>query len=227
MEVPVLRLDFKRRQLNRQREVSQSAQKGLTLLECLVAIVVIAFSAAAVAPAMILTVATRVQSQKADQALRLAQEEVDQVRLQMERGTADFNTLPSSVTTTDVRTISAPTAFVAGPATESQARLVDIDGDGNNDFAIQSYRDEGVVPTGETNPIAFSMGVRVYDISAEEALGSLGIEPAALGLTSGQGQRSSRPLAALYTEVLRGDANDSYCEYAGAISTTSTGLDCN
>lgn len=220
-------LRVKRRQLNRQRQTSTSTQRGLTLLECLVAIVVIAFSAAAVAPAMILTVATRVQSQKADQALRLAQEEIDQVRLQMERGTADFNTLPSSVTTTDVRTIAAPTVFVAGPATESQARLVDIDGDGSNDFAIQTYRDEGVVPTGETDPIAFSMGVRVYDISAEEALGSLGIEPAALGLTSGEGQRRSRPLAALYTEVLRGDANNSYCEYAGAVSTTSTGLDCN
>lgn len=204
------------------------SQAGLTLLECLVAIVVIAFSAAAVAPALVLTVATRVQSQKADQALRLAQSEIDEARLLMERGEAEVNNLPISVPViTDVRSVAAPTVFVPNPATASEARLVDVDGDGSADFAIQAYRDEGFFPTGSSTPLNFAMGVRVYDIRSEAQLGSLGIEPAAVGLTSGEGQGRTRPLAVLYTEVLRGDASDSYCDYAGIVSTTSTGLDCN
>lgn len=60
-------------------------QQGLTLLETLVAIIVIGLTAAAITPAFVLTVATRVQSQKAEQALQLARAEVDEIRTLMER----------------------------------------------------------------------------------------------------------------------------------------------
>ncbi|MDA0673729.1 MAG: hypothetical protein O3C67_08515 [Cyanobacteria bacterium] len=212
----------------------QRAEAGLTLLECLVAIIVVAFSAAAVAPALVLTVATRVQSQKADQALALGQGEIDRIRLIMERGPENVDELPLSVpglADTDIRTVSAPSSFVpSGSYTDpvAQARLVDIDGDGKNDFGVQVFRGIGVLPSsGNSTPVAFSMGVRVYDIRAQDNF-PLETGQAAVGLTSGEGQRRKRPLAVLYTNILRGDANSSLCDYANSLSSTgSTGLDCS
>ena len=58
---------------------------GLTLIECLVAIVMVGLIGSAIAPALLISVATRVQSQKAEQALELAQSEIDKVRQIMER----------------------------------------------------------------------------------------------------------------------------------------------
>jgi type II secretory pathway pseudopilin PulG len=210
---------------------------GLTLLECIVAIVVVGFSAAAVAPALVLTAATRIQSQKADQALSLAQGEIDKVRLVMERGGGDVAELPMSVASLqisaagEIQNISAPSSFVPSSSYTdpvAQARIVDLDGDGTSDFAVQVFRDQGIVPSGSTTPLAFWMGVRVYDIRAEDNV-PLQTEQAAVGLTSGEGQRRSRPLATLYTNVLRGDATSSLCQYADYLSSTpgSTGLDCN
>ena len=46
----------------------------------------VALVASTIAPALVLSVATRVQSQKSEQALQLAQSEIDQVRLQVEPG---------------------------------------------------------------------------------------------------------------------------------------------
>ena len=66
----------------------QKACQGLTLIECLVAILMVALLASAIAPALALAVATRVQSQKSEQAMKLAQTEIDRVRLLTEEGLA-------------------------------------------------------------------------------------------------------------------------------------------
>ncbi|WP_008318711.1 prepilin-type N-terminal cleavage/methylation domain-containing protein [Leptolyngbya sp. PCC 6406] len=213
---------------------AQDTEAGLTLIECLVAIIVVGISVAAIAPAMVLTVATRVQSQKADQALNLAQAEIDRIRLIMERGSATADNLPLSTPTADIRAVTAPISFVASTSftdAATQAIRVDANGDGSDDFAIQVFRDPGVFRVGQSTPLAFSMGVRVYDIRAEEAISNgdpLGIEQAAIGMTSGEGQRRNRPLAILYTNVLRGDASGSLCTYADSLAGgASTGLSCN
>ena len=63
-----------------------SKTDGLTLIECLVAIALIGISTAVIAPVMVFSVATRVQSQKAEQAIQVAQGEVEKIRLLAERG---------------------------------------------------------------------------------------------------------------------------------------------
>jgi prepilin-type N-terminal cleavage/methylation domain-containing protein len=206
-----------------------TAVAGLTLIECLVAIVVIGISVAAVAPALVLTVATRVQSQKAEQALNLAQTEIDQVRLVVERGSDGYEaSTPISTPIADIRTVGAPSSFVALATDEQEARLVDIDGDGSNDFAIQTFRSEGYTPPGSSDPIAFDMGVRVYDIQAQENYGDLETTQAAIGLTSGAGQRRNKPLAVLYTSIVRGEADEALCGYVRFIDpTASTSLSCS
>jgi prepilin-type N-terminal cleavage/methylation domain-containing protein len=206
-----------------------TAVAGLTLIECLVAIVVIGISVAAVAPALVLTVATRVQSQKAEQALNLAQTEIDQVRLVVERGSAGYvGSTPLSTAIADIRTVGAPTTFVGSTTAITQARLVDLDGDGSNDFAIQTFRNPGYTPPGSGDPIAFDMGVRVYDIRSQENIASLETTQAAIGLTSGSGQRRNKPLAVLYTSIVRGEADEALCGYVKFIDpAASTSLSCS
>lgn len=61
------------------------SDRGLTLIEVLLAIVMVGVILAAIAPVLALSVATRVQSRKVEQATALAQQEIDRVRATMAR----------------------------------------------------------------------------------------------------------------------------------------------
>ena len=189
---------------------SQGNDQGLTLVECIMAIVVIGITGAAIAPMMLVSVATRVQSQKAEQALAIAQGEVDRVRVQFEQGrvpsddSADAGFVPRLTGVTDDR---APN--VAGPASTTDATVigVDIDRDGTDDFVLQRYLVEkaGAAST-------YDMGVRVYDFdTVDNATGTLPTDEARLGMTGSQGERANKPLAVLYTTVSLTETTDSLC----------------
>lgn len=217
-----------------------SSEAGLTLIECLVAIAVIAITTASIGPMMVFSVATRVQNQKVEQALQLAQAEIDKVRLTVEQG-GDYGqrlrnlslyAAPSTISV--AANVSAPTTFLASTASVSsitQARKVDIDGDGAPDFAIQLFRTTGreVAPvTGSVStPVVFQVGVRVYDARAESRLPGLERDEAGLAFTSGEGERGRRPLAVLYSQIAQGDRNGALCEYFRFAGSTPTGLVCN
>ena len=204
---------------------------GLTLIECLAAIIVVGFIGAAIAPVLVISVATRIQSQKSEQALALAQGEIDFVRAQLERGGANIaDLLPPEatdlnaadpLTAASAPNAQAPEATKADryPANYQQLRLVDIDNDGEDDFGIQVYRDT-TANTGEA--VAFSVGVRVYDMkSVESNLADLDIQQASIGLASGQGDRVRQPLATLYTTVASSEDTQSLCnlvDYLGDVT---------
>lgn len=210
---------------------------GLTLLECLVAIAVIGITTAVMAPVMVFSMATRVQSQKAEQALQIAQGEVEKVRLLIERG-GNYSVPLASYPITSTASVAgtlAPTSAAAAfsSTTTNVAKLVNIDSDAANEFAVQVFRSTGSTPTTSPVPIAFELGVRVYDIRAFQATNpSLVTSTAALSFTSGEGQRGTRPLAVIYTNFLKGDKDSSLCNYwryvrsTPAISTTGI-ADCN
>lgn len=216
-----------------------TSESGLTLIECLVAIAVIGITGAIIAPAMILSVATRVQSQRAEQALQLAQGELDRVRLIVER-TDDYiatdlgiASVPSAAATVAA---NAPVATAVPSTTFTnnyrQARSVDVDQDGTPDFAIQAFRMQGR-DDASGKPVAFEMGVRVYDydtVVANDVNPDPTAKPASLGQTSGEGERGSRPLAVLYSAIVKGDQGQSLCEYfeylGSSTSTISTAIDC-
>jgi type II secretory pathway pseudopilin PulG len=197
------------------------------------AIVVVGVVGAVIAPMMAISVATRVQSQKAEQSLALAQSEIDRVRIMIEQGNlptdgdavtptttiefdAGFQTdyWPEQVTATEDRA-----ANVNGPAsladTTTTLREVDINDDDDPDFVVQSYL---VEKTGAAN--TYDMGVRVYDYDAvANATGALSTEEAMLGMTQGgraqntQGDRSERPKAVLYTNLGATEGNESLCNW--------------
>lgn len=220
-----------------------SSEAGLTLIECLVALVVIALTTAAIAPMVVFSVATRVQNQRTDQALQVAQSEIDKVRLVVEQGgdygdrLADLNLFQTAAAT--VGAVPAPTQFIASTANvtaETQARRFDIDGDGDNDFAIQLFRTAGIALPPETvgvvssTPVVFDIGVRVYDARSERNLTSstpLVTNTAGLTFTSGEGDRGTQPLAVLYSQITQGDRNGSLCQYWQFAGAAPVDLQCN
>ena len=157
--------------LPRLRSVSPpaSAQAGVTLLECLIAVAVIGITSALILPPLFVAAASRVQNRRAEQALQIAQGEVDRIQTMVASGSHkvrlinELNGLPAIGTTS--RTVSldtiAPPAGVASSILKSvrtattggcntytgqqialnQALSVDVDGDCTADFYMQVFRD--------------------------------------------------------------------------------------
>lgn len=189
----------------------RAQEQGLTLIECLVAIVVVGLVSSAIAPALVLSVATRVHSQKAEQALALAQSQIDSTRVLVERGeytVADLPPLDTGRADKDVAMAPGPNLGVTDPTNFAYAQPVDIDGNGQPDFLVQRFRAVGEVVNG--TPVAFAMGVRVYDRNAAAA-GNLSTAPASLVMTSTNGRRNERPLATLYTTIAASNQGESLC----------------
>ena len=174
----------------------------------------VALMAGAIAPVMVISVATRVNSQRAEQALALAQGEIDTTRVLVERGdyaAADLPPVAQGVTDRGIRDADGPDLSVTDESSFDYAQPIDIDGDGQDNFLVQRFRAAGQL--GEDGiPIAFAMGVRVYDINVD-GTGNLPTDPASLAIRSGEGDRSSRPLAALYTTIAVGEQGDSLCDF--------------
>ncbi len=213
---------------------------GLTLIESLVAIIVIAITVAAITPPIFVATATRIQTRRAEQARAIAQGEVDRVRTLMERGVDNINQLPgvpaaapaspqalpaaqlSVLTTPMLSPIACPTGVdrypAATPVASDRLTPVDINGDCQPDYAMQVFRLPSTIPTGETIPFSFTMGVRVYAYRATYA--ALSVQQSSLGLTTGRRDSGpqQRPLAVLYSQISRNDSSRSLgqiCRQAG------------
>lgn len=210
----------------------RSSERGLTLVECLVAIAIIAIVGVAIAPTVLLAAATRVQNQRAERSIQLAQGEIDRIRLLIEREQYTNANLPLEKDAPPIQNTSAPAAGAAGrtlnPATDAitltKGLAVDVERarpcnpvtsvppvpPETCDFVVQTFRDAGV-PESTTiaTVVGFRMGVRVYDFQAFAANQTLQPEQLSLSVTSGQDLQ--RPLAVFYTTLYRSDRDFSLC----------------
>jgi prepilin-type N-terminal cleavage/methylation domain-containing protein len=213
-----------------------SSQQGLSLIECLIAIIVIAITATAITPPILLATGTRIQSRRAEQANQIAQAEVDRVRTIVERGGYTVADLPISTgQTTGIAAFGAPVA-PAGPAMLSSAVCpdrypqqtrpnspnglvrVDVNGDCQAEFAMQVFRTEGCWPATVNQatqpPYSFYMGVRVYSLQDGENVALFDSQRATLSMSS-QARRDQvsgarKPLQTLYTKISRSNDDKSY-----------------
>lgn len=210
-----------------------NGDRGLTLVESLVAITVVGVTGLLVTPPLFISAATRVQNRRAEQALGIAQGEIDRVRLLVERNrqTVDTpiagQTLPPAVL--DIDAAPAPTtlsnillespnpdfdSFNGQALPNARTALpIDVDGDGEVDFFMQTFRSQGRTGSDPNQLESFRMGVRVYAIAAEDRLGNLSVEEANLRYTTGLGNQQQRPLAVLYSDFARSDRSNSVCQY--------------
>lgn len=204
---------------------SGSQQQGFTLIECLVAIVMVALVSGLIAPVLIVSVATRINSQRSEQALALAQQEIDTVRQLLEWGEYEVDDLPPVAN----RFVPAdePGEFDQVPAGSNDIQSafaqdlfdVDIDNDGAIDFLVERFRTVGEDVDGI--PVAFAMGVRVYDQRRVRLNEGRQLTPASLVMTSGDGGSGTRPLAALYTTLSVTDQDNALCNLVSYLNANS------
>lgn len=211
-----------------------SSEQGMSLLECLIAIVIIAVVITTFTPAIFVAVGTRIQNRRAEQALQLAQAEVDRVRRTMERGVySDIDLPPQGLQgNSTFRTESGPGSTAVLPANQlypsraSAGVTVDVNGDGTNDFIVQTYRSPGV-KNNQSSLIGFNMGVRIYSYLANPNLGNLQTRQGSLGFSTAVGQQKTRPLAVMYTSVVRSDVRTSLQCYHEFLGTPIAGSLCD
>jgi prepilin-type N-terminal cleavage/methylation domain-containing protein len=168
---------FSERDVHRQGR-HRSTTSGFTLIESLVAIMVISITLVAITPPIFWATGTRVQNRRAEQALALAQGEIDRVKAIVERGgTVNVLDLPKSigpVQKLDDKGDLAPKAAwtfmrstdpnlntaekLVGPTVAKYPEPtkyipVDTDGDGTADFLLQVFRNDGICdPARPTDP---------------------------------------------------------------------------
>ena len=209
---------------------SKIKAQGFTIVESLMGIVVISVVAVVITPPIIISTATRVQNRRAEQAMQLAQAEVDRIRVFVEQG-IDYSTkLPpvpvGAIPENNIAKVAAPTTFVTTRAladASTKAFGVDVDKDNQVDFYVQTFRDNdaNAIVTGATTDtlVAFQLGVRVYSKVAK--FGSLQTppQPASLQFTTSSGSQEFRPLAVAYTTVSRSDTRVSLEKYRQYLST--------
>lgn len=212
--------------LGSQLKPKSSSESGLTLIEALVSIIIATLAIAAAAPPILLSAATQVQSRNAAQAQSIAQQELDRVRAILTRkvgaGGASDDIPP--VASTPLNTAAGPSSLTdqRSSLSATKALKIDTDGDGDDDFFVQVIRDAGAqftIGAAQGELAVFQMGVRVYDIAAKDNLGSLEVKPASLQPRQGLGQRTTNPLAAVYTEVSRSDLKLSLDEYTNYLNS--------
>jgi prepilin-type N-terminal cleavage/methylation domain-containing protein len=202
--------------------------QGFTLIEALIAIVIVAITLVSITPPIFLATATRVQNRRVQQAQQIAQGEVDRIRLMVERQQTDAMTYlpplvggnvraagnppaPSGTFTTANAKMRSPVSCPNPDDDTSQAiRLVDSDGDCQPDFIVQTFRggevrDSATIATAP--PDGFVMGVRVYSIVSNGSIRST--EPAKLQATNGLGNQRNLPLAVSYGSVARNNSSKS------------------
>jgi prepilin-type N-terminal cleavage/methylation domain-containing protein len=188
-----------------------SERSGFTLIESLVAIIILSITVVSVIPPIFWATATRVQNRRAEQAIQLAQSEIDRVRVAVERKTITQVQLPPRVGTALKPVAPAPTTIIAkGAKLRSAVPGCNVD-DGNQsvnvtdlilvdtdpeapgspepckpEFMIQTFRGAGVpLDQADAPPDGFVMGVRVYSIvAADNTGGTYTVRP---GIQSAQG----------------------------------------
>ncbi|MFM7423733.1 MAG: hypothetical protein ACKO7W_01815 [Elainella sp.] len=230
-----------------QLQASPSTTQGITIIECLVAIMLIGLTIAMVTPPLLIATASRVQTRRAEQAMQIAQGEVDRISTLVQQGNHQADRLPAVVGSLSGQ--AGPTSLASAmitsraqacapppptaPVSATQAVQIDVDGDCEPDFFMQVFRTAGLYTQAEQSggrapaarrPAQFDLGVRVYSILARRNLGAgLKSESASLRMTSGQGTQASNPLAVIYRPVTWGEQADVLCSSVSAATRAQIG----
>ncbi|BCX12453.1 MAG: hypothetical protein KatS3mg067_1391 [Thermosynechococcus sp.] len=195
--------------------------RGLTLLECVIAILVVNLALAMLAAPLVLVAATRLRNDRINQATEIARGEIDQLRVLMEQGVNVRSTstamLPPASTVGDATlgnaaalSRQAPPQAIATctlPLSATTACERELN---NSRFAVQIYRGE-LTTTNSGLVLGYPVQVRVYNADAVPVPDGLfppgqPIEQATATMTSGGPASERRPLVVLTTEIVRADA---------------------
>jgi len=194
---------------------SASSQSGFTIIESLIAIIVVSILMIGLSPVIVLSVATRVQARRVELATQAARDYVDGVR----SGAIDppedvINVDQDSLSTAAAPGTTLPTCGTAGEYcqndTTASLYCVDQDESGgceNNsakDMIVQAFR--SVYEDGNGNVVnnpagtGYLLGIRVYRADGFQNDGNLETGQTQLASMGGLGDRKA-PLFKLTTEI--------------------------
>ncbi|WNC31492.1 MULTISPECIES: hypothetical protein [unclassified Thermosynechococcus] len=201
----------------RQLQRLQPANGGLTLVECLIAILVVNLSVAMLAAPLLLVAATRLRNDRINQATEIARGELDRLRVMMEQGIdirEDSGLLPpastvgASVSNPSVLSRQAPPTSLESCSLPNNATMACERQLNNARFGVQIYRGT-LITDAARRVLAYPVQVRVYSAAAlpmEPESNPDPIEPEAVMMTSSIVGAERRPLAVLTTVLLRSDS---------------------
>ncbi|MFS0513230.1 hormogonium polysaccharide secretion pseudopilin HpsB [Nostoc sp. UIC 10607] len=196
-----------------QQSSSQSSQSGFTIIESLVAILVVSVLLVAIAPVLVMSTATRVQARRIELATGAAKAFIDAIKSK----TISDPTITVTLTASTTRNVSSsssdyllngtlvPTAstglycFNKNGSLASPSCTSDL-------FYIQAIR-VAVTDSDADKGQGYRLGVRVYRSDAEFGTltaGSSGQKAATF--TGGLGDRKA-PLVEMTTEIVRGQSS--------------------
>ncbi|BBD67208.1 hypothetical protein NIES4072_54990 [Nostoc commune NIES-4072] len=136
---------------HKQQQIHPADESGFTIIESLVAIVVVAILLAAIAPVIVISTATRVQSRRVELATQATKAFIDGIR------TGAITTVPSTLVTLATPTAAAPrrVSDIAGtPATATTPAISAITGR-PQDYLINNVTDMPT-PTSATGLYCFN-----------------------------------------------------------------------
>lgn len=203
--------------------------RGTSFLELLTAIFIIGTVLAVSAPILALVAASQVHTRQVEQAMDLAQSEIDLIQTRMNRGVSvrDNQQLPPKVTSGELTDAPPPNDIkddTDSPAATA-AFKVDVDKNNEPDFLVQTFRNKGMCfGSGSSNKevAVFRMGVRVYSMAAEDNLMNNRLETQVASLQFSGKERTTRPLVAFYTEISRSDLPFSLHAYERYLAGSET-----
>jgi prepilin-type N-terminal cleavage/methylation domain-containing protein len=200
-----------------------SHESGYTIIESLIAIVVVAVLMTAVSPMLVFSTATRLQAKRLELATQAGKSYLDGVR----SGTIPVSTLSNTswsaiipvVATSALSTQAAPSngslvcANTGYCTTPANVYCVDFDGsscssDSMQDMVVQAFRDGNSDPTK-----GYQLMVRVYRANSfKSEVGTLLTTDSSSTITTGLGNRKA-PLVIMSTEISPQNAQQSYQNY--------------
>jgi prepilin-type N-terminal cleavage/methylation domain-containing protein len=174
-----------------QQNLSQSRDGGYTIIESLVAMIVVSVLMIAIAPVMAFSVATRVQARRVELATQAARTYIDALRTgaikpdnQQQFPAAD------------------PAPIPAAPGSVNTLYCVDLDKDptvcnGNTDFRVQGVRQSAITANNlEAKKAGYALTVRVYRADATGPL-----TPTAQSIVGAGLGNPNAPLVVMNTEI--------------------------
>ncbi len=206
---------------------AESNESGFTIIESLVAILVVSILMVAIAPVLVISTATRVQARRVELATEAAKAFIDAIKsktISDPQLTTDFTLDPA--TADDRRTVSTSSsdylissAPVPTPATKNTLYCFNKNGSVANPactsdlFYIQAIR-LGLTGTNADRGQGYRLGIRVYRSDAEfDSLKKSdlndttnGNQKAVATFTGGLGDRKA-PLLEMTTEIVRGQSS--------------------
>jgi prepilin-type N-terminal cleavage/methylation domain-containing protein len=178
------------------QNLSQSRDGGYTIIESLVAMIVVSVLMIAIAPVMAFSVATRVQARRVELATQAATAYINALRVGAIKNDKDDSTKPEF----PVKDESVPPGIALAPTNLSDLYCVDLDGiagcTSHKDFLIQgAWRN----PTNPTDPTTtgYELTVRVY--RGDASVGTMTTEQQSVA-NSGLGDPKA-PLVVMKTQI--------------------------